>query len=87
MATKFTMARAYSLQTVSGGPSMAHQWKSKTWASQKSLKRYRSYALQLVDWEVFIEYIDSLREIHTAPKYDLLKNNCNTFSNDVCQVS
>jgi desumoylating isopeptidase 1 len=37
--------------------------------------------------QVFIEYIDSLRGIYTAEKYHLLDNNCNTFTNDVCQVS
>ena len=36
--------------------------------------------------KVFIEYIESLREIYTAEKYHLLDNNCNTFTNDVCQV-
>ncbi|KAI8609462.1 PPPDE putative peptidase domain-containing protein [Chytriomyces sp. MP71] len=35
--------------------------------------------------DVFWEYIDSMRETWTAEKYHLLENNCNNFSNEVCQ--
>ncbi|KAJ3053130.1 hypothetical protein HDU99_008040, partial [Rhizoclosmatium hyalinum] len=35
--------------------------------------------------EVYWEYIDSLREFWTADKYHLFDNNCNSFSNEVCQ--
>jgi hypothetical protein len=42
--------------------------------------------INLLIGKIFIEYIDSLREIYTAPRYNLLSNNCNTFTNDVCQV-
>ncbi|CAG8447133.1 11397_t:CDS:2 [Ambispora gerdemannii] len=35
--------------------------------------------------EIFREYIDELREIYTMEKYHLLDNNCNNFTNDVCQ--
>ncbi|RUP47209.1 DUF862-domain-containing protein [Jimgerdemannia flammicorona] len=35
--------------------------------------------------EVFMEYIDNLRSTYTAEKYHLLDNNCNNFTNDVCQ--
>ncbi|KAF9429789.1 hypothetical protein BGZ94_009483 [Podila epigama] len=34
--------------------------------------------------EVFMEFIDNLREIYTADAYHLLDNNCNNFSSDVC---
>lgn len=35
--------------------------------------------------DVFIEYIDSLRPVYSPEKYHLLDNNCNNFTNDVCQ--
>ncbi|KAF8927821.1 hypothetical protein BGZ58_010090 [Dissophora ornata] len=35
--------------------------------------------------EVFMELMDNLRETYTADAYHLLDNNCNNFSNDVCQ--
>ncbi|KAJ3011637.1 UNVERIFIED_CONTAM: hypothetical protein HDU68_001596 [Siphonaria sp. JEL0065] len=35
--------------------------------------------------EVFWEYIDSMRAEWTADKYHLFDNNCNSFSNEVCQ--
>ncbi|KAK9447126.1 PPPDE putative peptidase domain-containing protein [Limtongia smithiae] len=35
--------------------------------------------------EVVLEYIDSLKEIYTAEKYDLFMHNCNNFSQDLCQ--
>ncbi|KAJ3052534.1 hypothetical protein HK097_006100 [Rhizophlyctis rosea] len=34
--------------------------------------------------DVFLEYIDTLRGVWTADKYHLLDNNCNSFSNEVC---
>ncbi|KAF9984115.1 hypothetical protein BGZ65_000971 [Modicella reniformis] len=38
-----------------------------------------------VPQEVFMEFIDNLRESFTADAYHLLDNNCNNFSNEVCQ--
>ncbi|CAG8711656.1 4369_t:CDS:2, partial [Acaulospora morrowiae] len=35
--------------------------------------------------DIFEEYISELREIFTAESYHLLDNNCNTFTNKVCQ--
>ncbi|KAG0378663.1 hypothetical protein BGX24_003188 [Mortierella sp. AD032] len=35
--------------------------------------------------EVFMEFMDNMRETYTADAYHLLDNNCNNFSNDVCQ--
>ncbi|KAK9707823.1 hypothetical protein K7432_009955 [Basidiobolus ranarum] len=35
--------------------------------------------------ELFLEYIEQLKNVYTADKYHLLDNNCNTFSNEVCQ--
>ncbi|KAI1319921.1 hypothetical protein EDD11_002596 [Mortierella claussenii] len=35
--------------------------------------------------EVFMEFMDNMRETYTAEAYHLLDNNCNNFSNDVCQ--
>ncbi|KAF9967342.1 hypothetical protein BGZ70_009884 [Mortierella alpina] len=35
--------------------------------------------------EVFMELMDNMRETYTADAYHLLDNNCNNFSNDVCQ--
>ncbi|KAF9434582.1 hypothetical protein BGZ76_007773 [Entomortierella beljakovae] len=35
--------------------------------------------------EVFMEFMDNLRETYTADAYHLLDNNCNNFSNDVCE--
>ncbi|CAG8436346.1 1471_t:CDS:2 [Funneliformis caledonium] len=35
--------------------------------------------------EIFLEHIEGLREIYTADKYHLLDNNCNTFSNGLCE--
>ncbi|CAI2171881.1 16086_t:CDS:2 [Funneliformis geosporum] len=34
--------------------------------------------------EIFLEYIEELRESYTADKYHLLDKNCNTFSNGLC---
>ncbi|KAG0346928.1 hypothetical protein BG004_000512 [Podila humilis] len=34
--------------------------------------------------EVFMEFLDNMREIYTADSYHLLDNNCNNFSSDVC---
>ncbi|KAF9214006.1 hypothetical protein BGZ59_004474 [Podila verticillata] len=34
--------------------------------------------------EVFMEFIDNMRETYTADSYHLLDNNCNNFSSDVC---
>ncbi|KAF9354804.1 hypothetical protein BGX26_007351 [Mortierella sp. AD094] len=36
--------------------------------------------------EVFMEFMDNMRETYTADAYHLLDNNCNNFSNDVCQL-
>ncbi|CAG8660784.1 14616_t:CDS:2, partial [Acaulospora colombiana] len=38
-----------------------------------------------VPLKLFEEYIDELREVFTAERYHLLENNCNTFTNKVCQ--
>ncbi|KAF9154922.1 hypothetical protein BG015_011606 [Linnemannia schmuckeri] len=35
--------------------------------------------------EVFMEFMDNMRETYTADAYHLLDNNCNNFTNDVCQ--
>jgi len=35
--------------------------------------------------DIFFEYIEELRQIYTFDKYHLLDNNCNTFSNAVCE--
>ncbi|KAF9546014.1 hypothetical protein EC957_010289 [Mortierella hygrophila] len=35
--------------------------------------------------EVFMEFMDNMRETYTADAYHLLDNNCNNFSSDVCQ--
>jgi len=35
--------------------------------------------------DVFFEYIEELRQIYTLDKYHLLDNNCNAFSNAVCE--
>ncbi|CAG8447189.1 8628_t:CDS:2 [Ambispora leptoticha] len=35
--------------------------------------------------EIFTEFIDELREKYTMDKYHLLDNNCNNFTNQVCQ--
>ncbi|GJJ77765.1 desumoylating isopeptidase 1 [Entomortierella parvispora] len=35
--------------------------------------------------EVFMEFMDNMRETFTADAYHLLDNNCNNFSNEVCQ--
>ncbi|ORY03788.1 hypothetical protein K493DRAFT_297287 [Basidiobolus meristosporus CBS 931.73] len=35
--------------------------------------------------ELFLEYIEQLKNVYTADKYHLLDNNCNTFTNEVCQ--
>ncbi|KAG0264142.1 hypothetical protein BG011_007410 [Mortierella polycephala] len=35
--------------------------------------------------EVFMEFMDNMRETYTADTYHLLDNNCNNFSNDACQ--
>jgi thiol-disulfide isomerase/thioredoxin len=34
---------------------------------------------------VFLEYIETLKTIWTADKYHLLDNNCNSFTDEVCQ--
>ncbi|KAJ3158355.1 hypothetical protein HDU86_002820 [Geranomyces michiganensis] len=34
--------------------------------------------------EVFLEYLQELKKVWTADKYHLLDNNCNTFSNELC---
>ncbi|KXS17388.1 DUF862-domain-containing protein [Gonapodya prolifera JEL478] len=35
--------------------------------------------------EVFFEYLQEMRSVYTADKYHLLDNNCNNFTNEVCQ--
>ncbi|KAG9294271.1 hypothetical protein G9A89_021630 [Geosiphon pyriformis] len=35
--------------------------------------------------EIFEEYLDELRQVFTMDKYHLLDNNCNNFSNAVCE--
>ncbi|KAK9474250.1 PPPDE putative peptidase domain-containing protein [Dipodascopsis tothii] len=35
--------------------------------------------------DVVVQYVDSLRTIYTAEKYDLFMHNCNNFSQDLCQ--
>ncbi|KAI8841868.1 PPPDE putative peptidase domain-containing protein [Chytriomyces cf. hyalinus JEL632] len=35
--------------------------------------------------EVFWEYVDTMKQFWTADKYHLFDNNCNSFSNEVCQ--
>ncbi|KAG0362004.1 hypothetical protein BGZ54_008818 [Gamsiella multidivaricata] len=35
--------------------------------------------------EVFMEFMDEMRETYTAGAYHLLDNNCNNFTNDVCK--
>ncbi|KAH6559729.1 hypothetical protein BASA62_000123 [Batrachochytrium salamandrivorans] len=35
--------------------------------------------------DVFEEYIDNMRAVWTAEKYHLLDNNCNSFSDELCQ--
>jgi desumoylating isopeptidase 1 len=34
--------------------------------------------------EVFLDYMNTLRTVWTAEKYHLFDNNCNSFSNEVC---
>ncbi|KAI8587984.1 thioredoxin family protein [Geranomyces variabilis] len=34
--------------------------------------------------EMFLEYLQELKKVWTADKYHLLDNNCNTFSNELC---
>ncbi|KAF9158713.1 hypothetical protein DFQ26_007312 [Actinomortierella ambigua] len=34
--------------------------------------------------DIFIEFVDNMRETYTADRYHLLDNNCNNFSNDMC---
>ncbi|KAI8815816.1 PPPDE putative peptidase domain-containing protein [Fimicolochytrium jonesii] len=34
--------------------------------------------------DVFLQYLDSMRETWTADRYHLLDNNCNHFSNELC---
>ncbi|KAJ3181176.1 hypothetical protein HDU87_001305 [Geranomyces variabilis] len=34
--------------------------------------------------EMFLEYLQELKQVWTADKYHLLDNNCNTFSNELC---
>jgi thiol-disulfide isomerase/thioredoxin len=39
----------------------------------------------MIPADVFWEYIETMKTIWTADKYHLLDNNCNTFSDEVCQ--
>ena len=34
--------------------------------------------------EIFLDYIENLKQEYTADKYHLLERNCNNFSNDLC---
>ncbi len=38
----------------------------------------------LIPKEVWLEYIDNMKEIWTRDKYHLLDNNCNSFTDEVC---